>query len=96
MTLVADLGEPCRILTRQPDTCIGPMLLKRAVRCVVDHRPLADEVEIRTATGCVLSEVEIEALYALAQLLSLEVLARTLIARHDVELDPAAPSSDVA
>ena len=68
MNLEAQLDGPCDIITRGPDRRTGPLLLRFAVRCIVDHRPLAEEVEIRMGSGEVMGEAEIEALYALARL----------------------------
>lgn len=63
-----DLDQNCDIVNRNPDRCTGPMRLRSAVRAVVQHRPLAQEVELRLGDGETLSEVEIEAIYAAASL----------------------------
>lgn len=66
--LEIDLDEDCFLVTKRPDRRIGPILLRCAVRRVVDRRPQADEVAIETLHGIVLDKPEIEAIYALASL----------------------------
>lgn len=62
------LEKTCDIVTRNPQRSTGPLCMKAAVRCVIEHRPLAEEVELHLDDGQILSEERVEGLYELAVL----------------------------
>ncbi len=62
---LTDLDQSCDIVTRQPERRIGPITLRAAIRCIVLHRPLAEQIEIELEDGTRLEEAAIEALYDL-------------------------------
>lgn len=65
-TASSDLDQPCDIVTSSPSRRTGPMLLRNAIRCVVDHRPLAEHVAIELEDGRQLDEADVAAMYEVA------------------------------
>ncbi len=68
MNIEARLDTYGEIITSNPPRRTGPVHVKLAIRAIVHHRPLAEEVSIRTIEGDVFTEEQIIALFEICRL----------------------------